>query len=92
MHKRTDDNQEEIVHALLKIGCTVQLLSDVGGGCPDILVGYHGKNYLLEIKDENKPPSQRKLTPAQDVFHGKWRGQKAVVKNIDEAFDVVMER
>ena len=86
---KADDNQDGIVSGLRKAGCSVQILISVGGGCPDLLVGRAGVNYLLEVKDENKPPSQRKLTPDQVTWHEKWRGQKAIVKNLDDALRVV---
>jgi len=64
---RKDDNQDEIVGALWDIGASVQRLQSVKGGCPDLLVGYHGVNYLLEVKDGSKPPSRRKLTPPESA-------------------------
>jgi hypothetical protein len=86
---RTDANQTEITKALRKIGCSVQLLHSVGRGCPDMLVGYKGGNYLLEIKDGEKPESQRKLTPEQTIWHFDWKGQVAVVNNVQEAIDTI---
>lgn len=29
---------------------------------------------LMEIKDPSKPPSERRLTPAQAEFHAAWTG------------------
>ena len=91
MRRRTDANQKEIVGALRQIGATVQILSDVGSGCPDILVGFRGSNYALEIKDGEKIPSKQRLTPAEAVWHSTWRGQVAIVKSIGEAIRVVSE-
>ena len=51
----------------------------VGRGCPDLLVGYRGVNYLLEVKDGEKPKSAQKLTPDEDAWHFMWMGQVAVV-------------
>lgn len=82
---RIDANQNEIVQALRTLGATVQILAEVGKGCPDLLVGFRGKNHLLEIKDGRKPPSARKLTRDQVQWHFKWRGSVNVVKDIDEA-------
>ena len=84
-----DANQFEIVAALRKLGCSVQLLHSVGAGCPDLLVGRRGANWLLEVKDENKPPSKRALTEPQVAWHRDWRGQVAVVKNAKEAAGVI---
>lgn len=86
---KTDANQPEIVAALRKMGASVTLLSQVGGGCPDLLVGIAGVNLLLEVKDGSKPPSARKLTADQVEWHGSWRGQKAVVASVEEAMSVL---
>ena len=85
MPKRVDSNQPEIVQALRDIGATVQHLHEAGKGCPDILVGYHGYNWLFEIKDGDKPPSKRKLTADEKEWHATWRGQVSVIKSADEA-------
>lgn len=85
----TDANQPEIVAALRRIGCSVQILSAVGQGCPDLLVGCRGINLLIECKDGSKPPSKRKLTPDQVSWHSAWRGKVCVVENIEQAIQVV---
>ena len=77
------------MQALRAIGCTVYSLAEVGNGVPDLLVGYHGVNLLLEVKDGAKPPSARKLTPDQQQFHATWRGQKVVVTSVNEALAAV---
>ncbi len=86
---RTDANQTEIVAALRAIGASVEPLHRVGGGCPDLLVGFRQTTLLLEVKDGAKPPSERKLTPNQVKWHSTWQGQKAVVTSVDEAVKVV---
>jgi Holliday junction resolvase len=87
---RTDRNQQDIVDALRKAGCSVLSLANVGQGCPDLLVGLAGKNHLLEVKDGDKPPCRQKLTPAQVRFHRDWQGQKAVVATVHEALAAVI--
>ena len=82
---KVDANQADLVEEIRAHGYSVLHLHKVGEGCPDILVGKHGVNTLLEIKDGNKVPSRRKKTIAQIKFHDEWRGQAAVVKNITEA-------
>lgn len=84
-----DANQGDIVDALRAIGATVELLHRVGGGVPDLLVGYRGTNHCLEVKDGSKAPSDRRLTPDQIRWHGAWRGRVHVVINTDEAIAVV---
>jgi len=86
---RVDANQPDITEGLRKVGATVQLLHIIGDGCPDMLVGYHGVNYLLEIKDGDKPPSQRQLTDDEMKWFNKWRGKCAVVNNLDEALEYI---
>lgn len=93
---RTDTGQAEIVAALRAVGCTVAVTSDVGGGFPDLVVGLANRgegperlNLLLEIKDGSKPPSARRLTPAEQAWHAAWRGQVAVVASVDEALAAV---
>lgn len=84
--QRKDDNQSEIVAALRRIGCSVKVTHVPS----DLLIGYRGRNILLEIKDGSKPPSARKLTPDQVIFQAEWRGQYDVVKTVDEAIAAVI--
>jgi len=87
-HGSVDANQGAIVKVLREIpGVTVALLSQVGAGVPDLLVGYRGRNYLWEIKDPNKPPSKRRLTIAQERFHAEWRGQIGVAETFGEILE-----
>lgn len=86
---KVDANQKQIVKALRDAGATVQHLHAVGAGCPDLLVGFRGINYLMEVKDGHKPPSARKLTDDQVTWHRDWRGNAHVVKSITEALAVL---
>ena len=89
---KTDANQTEIVKALRDAGCSVLILSSVGGGCPDLLVSsavYPHSLALLEIKDGKRPPSERKLTKDQEKFHRNWKGPIYVVTSIPEALAAV---
>ena len=88
-HARVDRNQVEIMKALRAMGASVQPLHTVGSGCPDLLVGFKGINRLIEIKDGSKPPSARKLTPDQEIWHWGWRGSVHVVNSIDEAIELL---
>ncbi len=87
---RTDANQSEIVKTLRKWGVSVQPLSSVGGGVPDLLCGFRGLNVLLEVKDESAKPSDKRLTPAEADWHIRWRGQVIVVESAQQALDVVI--
>ena len=87
--RAVDANQAVIVDALRDMGCTVQLLHKVGQGCPDLLVGFRGANLLIEVKDGKKPPSARKLRPAQVEWHAGWKGQVAVAESVDDALRII---
>jgi hypothetical protein len=76
---KVDSNQADIVAALRAIGCSVAVTSAAGDGFTDLVVGDHGNNYLMEVKDGSLPPSKRKLTDDQIEFHGSWKGQICVV-------------
>ena len=84
-----DKNQPEIVDALERIGCTVQSLAFVGKGCPDLLVGYRGFNFLLEVKDGSLRPKQQQLKPDQSKWHITWKGQVETVNSVESALHVV---
>ncbi len=86
---RLDANQQAIVKELLRLGCSVQSLASVGGGAPDLLVGYRGVSYLIELKDGDKPPSARKLTPKEADWHAKWKGQVAIAENINDVVKAI---
>ena len=86
---RVDANQREVVAALRGAGATVQPLHAVGEGCPDLLVGKDGKNWLIEVKDGNKPPSAQKLTPQQEIWHRDWRGHRVVVNSPEAALGAI---
>ena len=86
---KIDDNQKAIVNVLRQMGASVQSLAATGKGCPDLLVGYHGINYLMEIKDGDKVLSKQKLTIDQEHWHSLWRGSVHVVKSVDEALKIL---
>lgn len=86
---KIDANQGQIVQAFRSLSCSVAITSAVGDGFPDLVVGINGLNILVEIKDGAKPPSERRLTPAQVDFHGNWRGQVVVVETVDDVIDLV---
>lgn len=86
---RVDENQKEIVSGLRAIGATVALLSSLGSGIPDILVGFRGKNYLMEIKNPEKPIRDQRLTKDEQVWIDAWWGQVDVVKTLGEGLVVI---
>jgi hypothetical protein len=84
--RRIDDNQAEIVEALRRVGASVQSIAKVGAGCPDLLVGYRRRTFLLEVKDGKKPLSARKLTPLETKWQRMWTGWPVeIVNSVEEA-------
>lgn len=77
---KRDKNEIEIVRALEKIGCSVCRLNQP----LDLLVGYRGTTYLLEVKTD-----KGKLTKAQEAFLSEWRGSLAVIRTPEQAISVV---
>jgi hypothetical protein len=64
--KKVDANQEQIVSALRAAGAYVWIIS-----LPvDLLVGYKGHTFLVEIKSTSK----KRLTPLQADFFENWCG------------------
>jgi hypothetical protein len=85
--KRTDHNQAEIVHGLRAIGVTVQDLSQLGKGTPDLLCGWKGRNYLIEVKNcEDRAP---RLTNCEEEWIRTWAGQVAVITSVEDAIAVI---
>lgn len=83
---RVDLIQQETVRLLRRIGASVQVLSSVGQGVPDLLCGYHGINVLVELKTDNAP-----LTKAEKDWHQSWGGQVVVARSPEEAQRKVIE-
>ena len=72
---RRDDNEQSIIKAMRAEGAYVKVINDEG--LFDLLVAYTGPSgfqhtLLLEVKDGAKPPSARRLTPAELKFHDEW--------------------
>ncbi len=87
---RIDANQNAVVAYLRGLGMSVCILSPMGKGIPDLLVGWRGLNVLLELKDGSKPPSAQELTCDERDWHAKWAGQIATVNSAEDAARVVI--
>lgn len=87
---KVDKNQGAIVEALRQAGYSVEDLSGVGGGCPDLLVAgiyrWTGVTctWVMEVKTASGELSQDQID-----WLDAWRGHKAVVRSVDEALRVV---
>lgn len=75
-----DANEKPIVEALKKAGCSVVRLNWV-----DLMVGYDGKTFLIEVKTEDG-----KLNAKQTLTFASWRGSKIhIIRTVDEALEVI---
>lgn len=82
---RVDANQAEIVSALRQVGAYVLHLHQLKN-CFDILVGYRGRTFLMEIKATEKD----QLTPGEAKFREDWRGSPYhVVYTADQAIKII---
>jgi Holliday junction resolvase len=79
-----DQTQAEIVGLLRGFGFSVQSLSGVGDGCPDLLCAdpYTNRTHLIEVK--NTRGRGMALTPDQVRFHGAWRGAIHVLASAEQ--------
>lgn len=88
---KVDANQGGIVKALRDYGASVLIISQLKN-CFDILVGYNGREFIMEIKDGDKPPSQRKLSEGEQRFKDNWKGSEYhIVLNKEQALKIINE-
>jgi hypothetical protein len=83
---KIDASQSAIVGALRACGAKVHSCAALGGGFPDLLVGFRKRLALFECKDGAKPKSARALTPDQAKWLAEWGEFPVfVVEDIDSA-------
>jgi len=81
---RVDANQPEIVKKLRQIGATVETGKD------DILVGYRGKTFWFEIKDEDAVSKktgkilESEIQDSQKKLRREWRGHYRIVHSFEQ--------
>jgi hypothetical protein len=61
----------------------------VGQGCPDLLLGVRKQNFLIELKDDSKPPSAKKLTEDEEEFFNEWKGQVNKCETLEDILKVI---
>ena len=82
---RVDANQPAIVKALRAIGASI-LHTHQLKNCFDILVGYRGRTFLMEIKVSEK----EQLTAGEAEFQRTWRGSPYyVVTSVEQAIRII---
>lgn len=85
---KSDANHRPIVEALKKLGASVLQIQGVGQGAPDILVGWQGRDILMEIKTE-----KGRVQGNQKLWHRGWSGTPpVVVRSVSEACNVLLNR
>lgn len=85
---RVDQSQKDIIAALEQMGATVEVIRSLKAGCPDLLVGYWGINFLVECKT----PKTGRLSDAQKEWATRWRGDPPkVLKTVDDTIAFVRE-
>jgi len=88
---KVDSNQPEIVARFREHGCSVKHTHMVGSGFTDIVVGLLGVNLIVEIKDGNKSPSERRLTHDEQEFSDGWLGRYDIVEGVEDVDRLVAE-
>jgi hypothetical protein len=84
-----DGNERPIIEALKRIHATVLQLDKP---C-DLLVGYRGRNFLLEVKLPAGPrggTSHSELNDDEMEFRATWKGQYEVVRSPEDAIEIVV--
>lgn len=78
---RRDGNEREIIDALRAAGAQVEQLDLI-----DLLVGYRGQTFLVEVKDPQYPKAHPKRRARQEEWRRKWPGGPAgEVESVAEA-------
>lgn len=84
--RKRDENEPGIVKALELAGAMVYVLDKP----VDLLVGFFGIDFQLEIKNGNQPPSWQRVTDDQAEHIFKWTGRPVtIVTNMREALEAV---
>jgi len=83
--QKLDENHRAIVATLQYNGALVGDLSNAGGGIPDLVVGYRGVLFLVEVKT-----LKGALSPKQKEFFAQWSEYPTlIIRTVDEAMDVM---
>jgi hypothetical protein len=83
---RVDSNHRLVVAAFRHWGASVHSCAQLGDGFPDLAVGFHGANHLVEIKGRTG-----KLTRDQVRFFETWMGWIDVVRSAEDADALVKQ-
>jgi len=82
---RTDSLQGAVIRELERAGWSVQSLSQVGHGVPDLLVATpSGETFLIEVKAPGRDLSER-----QRRWKSQWKGKVVVIRSLEEVARIV---
>lgn len=79
---KRDTAEKGIVKALRGVGASVDFIN--AENIPDLIVGFRGVNYLIEVKT-----GKAKLKQGQADWHDEWIGQCAVARTPNEALRII---
>ena len=85
MNPKRDANEKAIFDIIDQMGAQVRRLS--GAGLPDLLVGWRGRYYLIEVKGD-----KGRMEPDQVVFHDEAKRMRLpchVVTTPTEALEIL---
>lgn len=83
---RVDDNQKQIVTELRKIpGISVERI----GKPLDLLVGYYGRTFLIEIKNPDGKDRRGPSWESQKEWMNKWHGHSAVADSTGQVLAII---
>ena len=88
-----DKNQPEIVKALRKLGAKVVITSQLKNAF-DILVGFRGRLFIMELKDGDLPPSRKRLTDGEIKCKEDFEAvgiEYHVIESKEQAINLVLE-
>jgi hypothetical protein len=91
--KKTDANHAEIRASFRNLGVYWKDVFQLPAFC-DGLVIVNGVTVAVEVKDGEKPPSERRLTKAEDEFMQEWTsagGHYRIVESSDDVVRLVSE-
>ena len=83
--QKRDNAEKGIILGLRGIGATVETWDRV-----DLVVGFRGRTFLLEVKNPDKA-ARKRATPRQLIFRHDWKGHYAIVSTPQEAIEHVQK-
>ena len=77
--RKVDANHVQVVSWLEQLGASVQPIASSNAGVPDLVCGYLGVDFLVEVKPVTGETRRRELRDTQVAWHSRWKGRQPVV-------------